>query len=217
MLTLSTLTRCLTCSLALVGVAFCPLKGQEVPGGAEATLACFEQSRQPGSSGHGCANGAIPAEAIMLAPADYSDGVVQAVSEGLATLAVESASQLVRTDAVGFLAASGSREGGPGRRAGGVVSRLGDIYDAGAHRAFIISVMHDQAEEPEALAFVSRIATQMDSSKTPWPPPVQALDELRRMGPAGKAALRSLQAQNVVQHPAAKQRLQEIAEEQGWR
>lgn len=212
----SKLTTSLACSMAALLVAISPLTGQEIAHGTEATLSCFEESRRPGAATHGCTNGAIPAEAIMLTPAEYPDAFVEGVSAGLERLAVESANEHVRTDAVSFLAASGSRAGGPGRRASGVVRRLASIYDRGAHRAFVISVMHEQEERSEAIDLVTRIAIDRDSTATRWPLPLQALDELQRMGAAGRGALQRLHQQDIVEHPVARSRLLRLAREEGW-
>lgn len=198
--------------LLFSGVGFAQVSQLDV----EATLACFREVRAAGGIATGCPNGAVPAEAIMLQPSQYPNQVVRAVSDGLKRMAIESPNVVVQTDALSFLAASGSTTGGPGPRATGVVRRLADVYDTGTHEAFVVTSMRDQEDRGSAVEFVATVASDGRAQSGPWPPQAQAVAELEHMGSAGEVALRKLHQTGAISHPVARARMQRIAERKGW-
>lgn len=183
---------------------------------AQASLDCFAESLELGLSGSECADGIVPAEAMMNVPGLYDPSDVRAVAEGLESLALNSSHSAVRIGAVWWLGVLGIEDAEAGRPLPGSVARLIGLYERTTWpiiRSRIIKLMIRQDDRPAALEFLTDVARRDDQwENLLGSPAATAIWALKNMGSDGVSVLRQLHCEGSVANRQAKASLERLAE-----
>lgn len=154
---------------------------------------------------------------ILLHPDSYNPGWLDQLLSGLTALALNADSPHLRAASVSALSLPGERQ--RSRPVTGVVTRLVQVYRQSSDpdvRGVVVAVMSDQAERPEALAFLGAIATQ-PSRAADFPNSASAaIHSLTMMEADGAAVLKRLHETGAVKDQRAREDLDLIAQ-RGYR
>jgi hypothetical protein len=141
---------------------------------------------------------------------NYPAGDVESLLRGLEQLALKGASSRLRAEAALNVALPGSRRSA--RPIPGILGRLQGIYHSSSDRlvrSVIVAAMAEQAERPQALAFLERLAVQ---ERGDFPGSAsQALGTLVAMDEEGRTVLRRLHKTGSVRDPKARSELTVMA------
>lgn len=135
---------------------------------------------------------------ILLNPPGYTAATVDSALDGTARLALAAPGGIVRHRAASFLASAGSTLYTESPRPG-VVGRARAIYESSGDRVvrgIIVRRMAEQAERPEAIAFLEGVVLEGDKLTDGFDQSAVhiAIAALHRMGADGDEALRQAHA-----------------------
>lgn len=176
---------------------------------ARAAVSCFELQREayPRDVDVPCGEGVVPAPGVLLQAASYPPEFVDEVLDELVRLALETDSDVVRRDAVQWVAFLGRTDTGRSARHSGIVSRLTYVYDQAAAelpassgriaRRLAIHMAGKQAESRAAASFLERIARGPFEDDSAGSMAILAIKTLHDMGPAGAGSLDRLRQERA--------------------
>lgn len=180
---------------------------------ARESVLCFERQREsyPARLDVECPDGVVPAPGILLSVDSHPPELVENVLDELAELVLTTGSDVVRRDAVQWLAFLGrsDRPDATSYRSG-IVPRLGAVYDradgmlseksARLTKRMVLDMMGKQSEAANAAAFLEEVARRPPRHRTSEPMALLAVKALKSLGPVGAASLERLRSEGQAPH-----------------
>lgn len=203
------ITKTSIATFAVLSVISSPLLAQErTPSTVDELLDCFV-ARKAQEDFRGCEDVEPGALAVLTLPDKYP-AYIGPLLDGLHDIALNNGSLRVRVAATLGLISSGYREGAA---IPGIPGRVRHLYDESPDpvvRETLVQWSAYLADESGAIAFLEHVARADRSRGRMFPEEALALEALARLGPAGQAALASLDATSL-RSEAAKQHLRHLA------